>query len=757
MRPLFRGDGCAVNEGGISTAGNPLSRMLDAATGDQFHAHQMRDGYMAGMRPPMGPMMRPDMMRPMAKPRADGMEGAWMESGPRPMGPRGPMLGDHMAEQFMQHMRPPGPMEQEQGFFTDGPMAMSVGPGMGDDWAMEMSAGPRGPSGLLRRPPGPQAAMRPPGANWAQEFAAVRPPPMEMEAAFHQAQMEAAFREARPPMPSMEAAFAQAQHVGPPDMEQAFQEATMAQMEAAFAEAQKEAQQAMSDRADLTQAAQMVQMLRNSGNPKFANSQFVNFIDKVSKGDLQFKENTVIDRDGNEVDWDTLYDTATATASESEKQSLEKLWEASSSSVPPAQMENVWQASDVTGKPNLESIWADSGSKEMEDMWRAAAMGEGGPQSLEDLEKLWKAGVDSGALPPELMEDVWRMGGEDEDALLQQAWGGDEGMENIWRMGGGGRNEEYKFTEDNPYANSSDPLAEAQRLLREGRDREALLALEAEVQRNPESSEGWRQLGQLYAELDQDVEAIQCLRKGHEVDPYNLDSLLALGVSCTNELDQLPALRYLRMWIENHEDHQVLVEGLEPPPDYQFEAWRQQVTNLFNMAAEANPMDADVFVALGVMENINRNYEAATRALAGACRLRPNDHTVWNKLGATLANSGKSEQALTAYHQGLSLKPNYARSWSNLAIAHANLGQHKDAAAFYLSSLVLNPDATHIWNFLHSAVLNMGQSNAFDAIDRRDLDACRGMIDGVLDPNALPPRATELSAPADEILMGIGL
>lgn len=27
-----------------------------------------------------------------------------------------------------------------------------------------------------------------------------------------------------------------------------------------------------------------------------------------------------------------------------------------------------------------------------------------------------------------------------------------------------------------------------------------------------------------------------------KVDPYNLDSLLALGVSCTNELDQLPAL-----------------------------------------------------------------------------------------------------------------------------------------------------------------------------------------------------------------------
>merc|ERR1719463_739204 len=152
-----------------------------------------------------------------------------------------------------------------------------------------------------------------------------------------------------------------------------------------------------------------------------------------------------------------------------------------------------------------------------------------------------------------------------------------EQMEQMWMGGGTRANAEYEFSKENKYLDADDPLALALQLLREGRDREALLALEAEVQRNPESSEGWRQLGQLYAELDQDVEAIQCLRKGHEVDPYNLESLLALGVSCTNELDQLPALRYLREWIENHEEHQVLVNGLEMPPQYEYEAWRQQV------------------------------------------------------------------------------------------------------------------------------------------------------------------------------------
>merc|ERR1712178_625831 len=83
------------------------------------------------------------------------------------------------------------------------------------------------------------------------------------------------------------------------------------------------------DQADLGQAAEMVHMLRTSGNPKFANSQFVEFIDRVSKGDLQFKENTVVDRNGVEVDWDALYDTDAATASAAEKSQLEEYWQAS--------------------------------------------------------------------------------------------------------------------------------------------------------------------------------------------------------------------------------------------------------------------------------------------------------------------------------------------------------------------------------------------------------------------------------------------
>merc|ERR1719159_1453798 len=107
----------------------------------------------------------------------------------------------------------------------------------------------------------------------------------------------------------------------------------------------------VTEQADLDQAAQMVEMLRNSGNPKFANSQFVSFIDKVSKGDLQFKENTVVDREGKEVDWDSLYDTEAATASSTERQELESLWQASNKSAEGSGMEKIWADAE---NPQLE-------------------------------------------------------------------------------------------------------------------------------------------------------------------------------------------------------------------------------------------------------------------------------------------------------------------------------------------------------------------------------------------------------------------
>ena len=409
---------------------------------------------------------------------------------------------------------------------------------------------------------------------------------------------------------------------------------------------------------DLSAAKRMVEMLRNSGNPKFANSTFVDFIDQVTTGDLRFEDGAVVDREGKPVDWDEVY---------GEDQEA------------------------VDG--GLGDILASAG---------------------DDVENF-----------PDQMERIWNELRND-NSFLQP--------------------EEYQFQHtSNKYIDAESPLEIAIGLLKEGRDADAMIALEAEVRQNPDSSEGWRLLGQLLAQFDRDVDAIKCLDKGHACDSFNLDSMMALGVSLTNELDSIRAMEILKSWIRSNEKYHQLVSnrGNESGvPDYDFIQIKKEVIDLFNQAAKIDPNDFDVAVALGVLHNINREYSLAITSLVNAVQLRPNDFTAWNKLGATLANSGLPRDALLSYHQALALKPNYARAWSNLAIAHSNLDDYENAVRFFLAALQLSPDANHLWSSLVLALSNWKPTDESlsDMLEQKDLSALLNYVDGA-------PRIEQLPAP----------
>lgn len=84
------------------------------------------------------------------------------------------------------------------------------------------------------------------------------------------------------------------------------------------------------------------------------------------------------------------------------------------------------------------------------------------------------------------------------------------------------------------------------------------------------------------------------------------------------------------------------------------------------------PKDADIHVALGVLFNLAREYDAAISSLRMALSLQPRDYALWNKLGATLANSAHSSEAISAYQKALDLKPNYMRAWTNMGISQVS-------------------------------------------------------------------------------------
>lgn len=68
----------------------------------------------------------------------------------------------------------------------------------------------------------------------------------------------------------------------------------------------------------------------------------------------------------------------------------------------------------------------------------------------------------------------------------------------------------YVFSEINPYVGHPNPFQEGQELFRKGLLSEAVLALEAEVLKNPDNSEGWRFLGITHAENDDDQQ-VSCI------------------------------------------------------------------------------------------------------------------------------------------------------------------------------------------------------------------------------------------------------
>lgn len=134
------------------------------------------------------------------------------------------------------------------------------------------------------------------------------------------------------------------------------------------------------------------------------------------------------------------------------------------------------------------------------------------------------------------------------------------------------------------------------------------------------------------------------MKNAHEADPYDLESLLYLGISSTNELEQAAALKHLTNWLRYHPDFCSL-----PILTKEGDLDLDEVENAFNEATALKPSDTQVLTSLGVLQFIRRDFNKASVYFEKAIKENPIDHSVWNKYGAALANSMRTEEAKSAY------------------------------------------------------------------------------------------------------------
>ncbi|KAL2335854.1 hypothetical protein Fmac_010300 [Flemingia macrophylla] len=429
--------------------------------------------------------------------------------------------------------------------------------------------------------------------------------------------------------------------------------------------------------AAMEQTRMLANTLAQNSDPKFQNSKFLQFVSKMSRGELIIDENQVKEN-ATSGDWATEYN---------QQYNHDHAWAGEFLNDKVYHGPDQWANQFTTEGQQHDAVddqWVNEFSKLNVNDWADEFQQQLGDSTSDS----WAHAYD------EFLN---------EQVAAKQQLDSSRGV--------------YVFSDLNPYVGHSNPLKEGQDLFRKGLLSEAVLALEAEVLKNPENAEGWRLLGIAHAENDDDQQAIAAMMRAQEADPTNLEVLLALGVSHTNELEQPAALKYLYGWLRHHPKY-----GTLAPPEMSDSLYYADVARLFNEAAEVSPDDADVHIVLGVMYNLSREYDKAIASFERALKLKPQDYSLWNKLGATQANSVQSADAIMAYQQALDLKPNYVRAWANMGISYANQGMYDESIRYYVRALAMNPKAENAWQYLRISLSCASRNDMLEACDSRNLD-----------------------------------
>jgi len=460
--------------------------------------------------------------------------------------------------------------------------------------------------------------------------------------------------------------------------------------------------------------AAMVDAMQRTGDPKLQNSKFMQFMQAMSRGDVELGSNKVIERSEAAINAN-----ADAWASEFEQLNL-----------------NHQLPSDQGSLGRMmgggEGLWAEEFASGVSEM-----------------------GVGSGAMSE--MESAWR---DLANADVQEAAGGEpDWVREFKEAGAVGSNEvdfdeldrthghvglgvesssslsdQYVFPTHNPFTGDADAMEKGYELFGRGVLSEAALAFESVVQANPQDAKAWRLLGIVHAENEDDAQAIAALEKALAIDGSDREAILALAVCYTNEHRAFEAVGVMRRLLAVHPREEL--RQMETDHGFAPESSQRQshVLRLFERAAEVvsgtaygsaqADADADIFIALGVLQHLQGSPEGYARAIGSfeqALNLQPNQYSLWNKLGATLANDKRPHEAIQAYQRALDLKANYMRAWNNLGIAHGLKGGHLEGAKYYVQALGLNPSASNTWGLLLESCQMANRPDLVKAVNDRDL------------------------------------
>ncbi|KAM9035935.1 PEX5-related protein isoform 6-T6 [Sarcophilus harrisii] len=412
--------------------------------------------------------------------------------------------------------------------------------------------------------------------------------------------------------------------------------------------------------------------------------------------------------------------------------SKELLWSSESRSQP--ELTSGKSALNSESAPDLDLVPPAQARLTKEQRWGSALLSRN--HSLEEEFERAKAAVESDTEFWDKMQAEW-------EEMARRNWIS-ENQEAQNQVTISASEKGYYFHTENPFKDWPGAFEEGLKRLKEGDLPVTILFMEAAILQDPGDAEAWQFLGVTQAENENEQAAIVALQRCLELQPNNLKALMALAVSYTNTGHQQDACSALKNWIRQNPKYKYLVKNKKASPGPTRRMSKSPVDSsvlegvkeLYLEAAHQNGemIDPDLQTGLGVLFHLSGEFSRAIDAFNAALTVRPEDYSLWNRLGATLANGDRSEEAVEAYTRALEIQPGFIRSRYNLGISCINLGAYREAVSNFLTALSLQRKSRNqqqvphpaisgnIWAALRIALSMMDQPELFQAANLGDLD-----------------------------------
>ncbi len=147
----------------------------------------------------------------------------------------------------------------------------------------------------------------------------------------------------------------------------------------------------------------------------------------------------------------------------------------------------------------------------------------------------------------------------------------------------------------------------------------------------------------------------------------------------------------------------------------------REMCNLMENISKNESPDTDLWIALGIAHFIPHDNERAIECFRRAVEINPKDYNAWNKLGAILAHSKMNEEAILTYKKALDLKPNYPRCSANLGIALFNVDNYNESMRSFLRALKTYKEIPHVWTYMSSLAMSMNNKELYNLVNERNL------------------------------------